>query len=153
MKEVTAKSITYIILKAFTFYFVTLQIQIFGSTAYDKYRKRDFTHFIEMAEKKGKAIMWRENNDKIQKIKQQQSEKGKMDGMLKNLKKVLTKWQSHLNQDLDQQMQVAFDQEPSRDSFVKKNPPKGLFKSKRDSIGTPKASLLLENNQHEEFKK
>lgn len=45
-----------------------------------------------MAQKKGQAIMWRFNNEKIEKIKQQQNEKNKMDDMLKNLKKVLTKW-------------------------------------------------------------
>ena len=45
-----------------------------------------------MAETKGVAIMWRYNNEKIEKIKQQQKENNKMDGMLKNLKIVLTKW-------------------------------------------------------------
>lgn len=40
--------------------------------------------------------------------------------MLSNLKKVLTKWQSHISQDMDQQMQVAFDPDPqARDSFSK----------------------------------
>ncbi len=32
--------------------------------------------------------------------------------MLKNLKKVLTKWQVLLNQDLKQQIQVVFDKAP-----------------------------------------
>ncbi len=32
--------------------------------------------------------------------------------MLKNLKKVLTKWQVLLNQDLNQQIQVVFDKAP-----------------------------------------
>jgi hypothetical protein len=50
------------------------------------------------------------NNFKIQKLREQQFEKSKMDDMLKNLKKVLIKWQALLNQDLNQQMQVAFDQ-------------------------------------------
>lgn len=45
-----------------------------------------------MAEKKGRSLMWRYNNEKIEKIKQQMNEKNKMDDMLKNLKKVLTKW-------------------------------------------------------------
>ena len=54
-----------------------------------------------MAETKGRAIMWRNNNEKVEKIKQQQAEKSKMDQMLMNLKKVLTKWQSHIGQDLD----------------------------------------------------
>ena len=46
-----------------------------------------------------------------------------MDDMLKNLKKVLTKWQSLLSQDLNQQMQVAFESDQPinvRDSFTQK---------------------------------
>jgi hypothetical protein len=37
-------------------------------------------------------MMWRFNNEKIEKIRAQQAQKTKMDDMLKNLKKVLTKW-------------------------------------------------------------
>ena len=35
------RSIMFIILKAFTFYFVTLQIQIFNSAAYKRYVKKN----------------------------------------------------------------------------------------------------------------
>jgi hypothetical protein len=40
--EMVVRNIMFIILKAFTYYFVTLQIQIFESTAYKKYKKKDF---------------------------------------------------------------------------------------------------------------
>lgn len=53
VNSVTSKGITYITLKAFTFFFVILQIQIFGSRAYRRYMKKDFTRFIAMAETKG----------------------------------------------------------------------------------------------------
>lgn len=55
----------FIILKAFTYYFVTLQIQIFNSTAYKRYIRRDFQKFKNMAETKGMGIIWRHNNMKI----------------------------------------------------------------------------------------
>lgn len=42
VNSVTSKGITYITLKAFTFFFVILQIQIFGSRAYKRYMKKDF---------------------------------------------------------------------------------------------------------------
>jgi hypothetical protein len=62
----------YIILKAFTYYFVTLQIQVFSAKAYKEYIDKDFKNYLGMAESKGKAIMWRINNFKIKKIREQQ---------------------------------------------------------------------------------
>jgi hypothetical protein len=61
----------YIILKAFTYLFVTLQIQIFSSSAYKKYVKKDMVKFIDMAETKGMSIRMRFNNEKIDQIKNQ----------------------------------------------------------------------------------
>jgi hypothetical protein len=49
---------------------------------------------MDMAASKGRALIYQYNNFKIEQIKNQQVEKSKMDEMLKNLKKVLTKWQS-----------------------------------------------------------
>lgn len=57
------------ILKAFTYFFVALSINIFDSTAYKIYMKRDFKKFIDMAELKGKSIRMKFNNEKIEKIK------------------------------------------------------------------------------------
>ena len=59
-----------------------------------------------------------------------------MDEMLKNLKKVLTKWQVLLSQDLNQQMQVAFDHDPPvnvRESFSQKKLRRSV-KSLKDSL-------------------
>ena len=61
----------YIILKAFTYLFFTLQIQIFSSSAYKKYVKKDMVKFIDMAETKGMSIRMRFNNEKIDQIKNQ----------------------------------------------------------------------------------
>ena len=47
-----------------------------------------------MAETKGMAIIWRMNNLKIQKIKQQEEENNKMNDMLSNLKRILKNWQA-----------------------------------------------------------
>lgn len=69
MDEMVVRNIMFIILKAFTYYFVTLQIQIFDSTAYKKYKEKDFKKYKDMAETKGMAIIWRMNNLKIQKIR------------------------------------------------------------------------------------
>ena len=82
----------FIILKAFTYYFVTTQIQIFESTAYKEYIKKDFKRFIDMADTKGTSIIWRLNNEKIEKIKLQEQENSKMNEMLENLKQILKKW-------------------------------------------------------------
>lgn len=60
----------FIILKAFTYYFVTLQIQIFDSTAYKEFISKDFKKFIDMADTKGMSIIWKLNNEKIQKIRE-----------------------------------------------------------------------------------
>jgi hypothetical protein len=63
-----------------------------------------------------------------------------MDDMLKNLKKVLTKWQSLLSQDLNQQMQVAFESDPPinvRDSFTQKK--------LRRSVSSLKDALFNDN--------
>jgi hypothetical protein len=65
VSEVANKSLIYIILKAFTYYFVTLQIQVFESKAYHKYMNKDFKKYTDMAEEKGRASMWRANNFKI----------------------------------------------------------------------------------------
>lgn len=46
-----------------------------------------------MAGTKGVSIRMRFNNEKIEKIKQQQFEKKKMDDMLNKLKKLIKKWQ------------------------------------------------------------
>ena len=88
------RNIMFIILKAFTYYFVTLQIQIFESTAYKEYKKKDFQKYKDMAETKGMAIIWRMNNLKIQKIKHQEEESNKMNDMLSNLKRILKNWQA-----------------------------------------------------------
>lgn len=40
--EAFTRSIIFIILKTITYFFVTLQIQIFSSTAYKVYIKKDF---------------------------------------------------------------------------------------------------------------
>lgn len=63
-----------------------------------------------------------------------------MDDMLKNLKKVLTKWQSLLSQDLNQQMQVAFESDPPinvRDSLTQKK--------LRRSVSSLKDALFNDN--------
>ena len=83
---------------------------------------KDFKKYINMAEEKGRAKMWRANNLKIKQIRNQQQEKNKMDDMLKNLKKVLTKWQALLNQDLNQQIQVVFDKAPQKTTENTKEP-------------------------------
>ena len=88
------RNIMFIILKAFTYYFVTLQIQIFESSAYKKYKKKDFQLYKDMAETKGMAIIWRTNNLKILKIKQQEEENSKMNEMLSSLKRILKNWQA-----------------------------------------------------------
>jgi|LauGreDrversion4_2_1035121.scaffolds.fasta_scaffold12084_7 hypothetical protein len=77
-----------------------------------------------MASTKGRALMWRFNNEKVIKIKQHLFEQDKMDEMLENFKKVLKQWQSDINPDIDEKMQVAFDMEsvtkpPTR--FFRKN--------------------------------
>jgi len=90
--EMVVRSIMFIILKAFTYYFVTLQIQIFNSTAYKRYLRRDFQKFKNMAETKGMGIIWRHNNMKIQKLKQQEQENDKMNDMVSNLKRILKNW-------------------------------------------------------------
>lgn len=87
------RSIMFIILKTFTYYFVTLQIQIFDSTAYRLYIKKDFQGYINMADTKGTSIIWRINNEKVQAIRQQEQEIFKMNSMLENLKHILKKWQ------------------------------------------------------------
>lgn len=69
MDEVVVRSIMFIILKAFTFYFVTLQIQIFDSYAYKNYIQKDFQRHIDMADTKGSSIIWRINNQKIEQIR------------------------------------------------------------------------------------
>ena len=97
--EMVVRSIMFIILKAFTYYFVTLQIQIFASTAYKKYIKKDFQKVKDMAETKGMGIIWRNNNMKIQQIKQQEQENHKMNDMLANLKRILKNWQAQYNLD------------------------------------------------------
>jgi hypothetical protein len=97
--EVVVRSIMFIILKAFTYYFVTLQIQIFDSTAYQRYIDKDFRKFIDMADTKGNSIIWRMNNRKIEKIKQYESENVKMNDMLDNLKTILKKWSTQYNQE------------------------------------------------------
>lgn len=97
--EVVVRSIMFIILKAFTYYFVTLQIQIFDSNAYKRYIETDFKKFIDMADTKGTSILWRNNNRKIEKIKQHESENAKMNDMLENLKAILRKWSHQYNQE------------------------------------------------------
>ena len=91
--EVVVRSIMFIVLKTFTYYFVTLQIQIFDSTAYRQYIDKDFQRYIDMADTKGNSIIWRINNDKVQEIRQQEQEIFKMNSMLENLKHILKKWQ------------------------------------------------------------
>jgi len=71
VSEVANKSLIYIILKAFTYYFVTLQIQVFESKAYQKYMNKDFKKYIDMAEEKGRANIWRANNLKINQLRNQ----------------------------------------------------------------------------------
>ena len=68
--EMVVRNFMFIVLKAFTYYFVTLQIQIFESTAYKEYKKKDFQNYKDMAETKGMAIIWSMKNLKMQKIKQ-----------------------------------------------------------------------------------
>lgn len=68
-EEAFTRSIIFIILKTFTYFFVTLQIQIFSSTAYKRYIKKDLVKFIDMAETKGMSIRMKFNNEKIAKIK------------------------------------------------------------------------------------
>ena len=97
--EMVVRSIMFIILKTFTYYFVTLQIQIFDSTAYKQYIQKDFKRFIDMADTKGTSIIWRINNDKIQKIRHQEQEIFKMNSMLDNLKRILKKWQFQYSAD------------------------------------------------------
>ena len=92
--EMVVRSIMFIILKVFTYYFVTLQIQIFDSTSYKEYIKKDFMRFINMADTKGMAIIWRMNNLKIEQIREHEQESLKMNEMLDNLKKILKKWSS-----------------------------------------------------------
>jgi hypothetical protein len=59
---------------------------------------KDFRRSLSLAALKGRALAWRFNNIKIEKIKQQQAEQDKMDDMLRDLKAVLRKWHSrHLN--------------------------------------------------------
>lgn len=70
--EMVVRSIMFIVLKTFTYYFVTLQIQIFDSTAYRQYIDKDFQRYIEMADTKGNSIIWRINNEKVQEIRQQE---------------------------------------------------------------------------------
>jgi protein associated with RNAse G/E len=62
VNEVSAKSLIYILLKAFTYYFVTLQIQVFEAKTYKLYIQKEFKKYLSMAEYKGKAILWRFNN-------------------------------------------------------------------------------------------
>jgi hypothetical protein len=52
-----------------------------------------------MAETKGMAIIWRTNNLKILKIKQQEEENSKMNEMLTSLKRILKNWQAQYNLD------------------------------------------------------
>lgn len=92
--ETVVRSIMFIVLKVFTYYFVTLQIQIFDSTAYKKYIVKDFQRFIDMADTKGTSIIWRMNNDKVAKIRAHEQENLKMNDMLANLKAILKNWQS-----------------------------------------------------------
>jgi len=67
--EAVARSIIFIVLKTFTYFFVTSQIQIFSSTAYKRYVKKDLVKYIDMAETKGMSIRMKFNNEKIEKIR------------------------------------------------------------------------------------
>ena len=42
---------------------------MFESKAYQKYMNKDFKKYIDMAEEKGRANMWRANNFKINQIR------------------------------------------------------------------------------------
>lgn len=66
-----------------------------------------------------------------------------MDDMLKNLKKVLTKWQVLLNQDLNQQIQVVFDKTPKTSTGNTKEPFNAGNQKVRKSLS--KVSNLLED--------
>ena len=114
---------------------------------------KEFKKYIDMAEEKGRANMWRANNFKINQIRTQQQEKNKMDDMLKNLKKVLTKWQVLLNQDLNQQIQVVFDKAPQTPNGNTKEPINPGNQKNRKTLTKP--SNLLEDvnlkNTHHSF--
>ena len=52
-----------------------------------------------MSNTKGMAIIWRHNNMKIQKIKEQETENQNMNSMLNDLKNILKNWQQKYNLD------------------------------------------------------
>lgn len=131
------KSITFILLKAVTFYLVALQIQVFDSISYKSFIKRDFLQFLNMAETKGTALNHRFNNQKVEQIKLHLAEQDKMDKMLLNLKGVLTQWQSDMNPDLDEKIKVAFTQENVQKQpgvFLRKNTEMSEIDQKLDNL-------------------
>lgn len=134
MDEVVVRSIMFIILKAFTYYFVTLQIQIFDSSAYKRYIDKDFKKFIDMADTKGESIIWRMNNKKIEKIKQHESENVKMNDMLENLKSILRKWSNQYQQEEPDQPTPAEDDLKVGQIGAKPNNASLLGKAGRDSF-------------------
>lgn len=73
----------YIVLKAFTFFLVEIQIQIFISETYKIFVLKDMAKLLSLAFAKGECITYRFNNIKLKKIAKQQKEKKIIYDMLK----------------------------------------------------------------------
>lgn len=103
--EVNTANVVYILLKAFTYFLVSLQIQIFNAKTYkEKFVKKDLEKFLDQAQTKGLCITYKFNNYKLQKLAEKQHNKKEMENSLVELKRKLKNWQKlYYNTELSQQ--------------------------------------------------
>lgn len=73
----------YMVLKALTYFFVEIQIQIFISETYKIFVKKDMAKLLNLAYTKGECITYRFNNIKLKNVAKQQKEKKIIHDMLK----------------------------------------------------------------------